>query len=209
MATKKIPVISEETTEKNRIRARNAYRLKQGIPLDIDLIQCGGAHRVKYASKEEAKRGHCEQQKLRYVEKREEILEYHKQYKIDHKEKFLKYQKKYRAERKAKLLSVIVPIVEQETIVEQEIYANKMTRKEYNSYYYLQNKNKMNEQGKKNYIRKKVILDALKIIPETLTISQITNDLDALKLIPETLTISQITNDLDDYMKKYKMSFNI
>jgi len=190
MATKKIPVISEETTEKNRIRARNAYRLKQGIPLDIDLIQCGGAHRVKYASKEEAKRGHCEQQKLRYVEKREEILEYHKQYKIDHKEKFLKYQKKYRAERKAKLLSVIVPIVEQETIVEQEIYANKMTRKEYNSYYYLQNKNKMNEQGKKNYIRKKVILDAL-------------------KLIPETLTISQITNDLDDYMKKYKMSFNI
>jgi hypothetical protein len=135
---KKKQIMSEETKEKNRVRARNAYRQKAGIEIDADLIQRGGAHHVKYGSKEEAKLARSQQQKQ---------------------------------------------------------YACNMTRKEYNKNYYLKNKEKMNEQCKQNYLSKKVG-----------NCSDCPEDSDDK---PQMVTISQITNDLDEYMKKYKMSFNV
>lgn len=63
----------KDEKETNRERARNAYRMKVGIPLDAPLIQRGGAHNVKY---------HTPEQK---AEKQELDREYQR-----------KYQKKYR-----------------------------------------------------------------------------------------------------------------
>lgn len=209
-------IMSEETKEKNRIRARNYYRKAAGISLDNDLMPRGGAHHVKYASKEEAKLAKEEKQKLRNIEKYEEITEYQKKYRAEHKEEFITYRKqKYKLMKEKKN-------EEKDVVVEQSIYASNMTRKEYNKNYYLKNKEKMNEQSKQNYNSKKVgncsdcpeYFDAGKDNCKTCDF-----DLNSYNKPDEsdedeecdcdTLTISQITNDLDEYMKKYKISFNV
>ena len=186
---KKKQILSEETKEKNRVRARNAYRQKAGIEIDADLIQRGGAHHVKYSSKEEAKLAKSQQQKQYRVENKEEIIEYYIKYRAEHKEEFSTYRKqKYQMMKQKKN-------EEKDVVVEQSMYACNMTRKEYNKNYYLKNKEKMNEQCKQNYLSKKVG-----------NCSDCPEDSDDK---PQMVTISQITNDLDEYMKKYKMSFNV
>lgn len=71
--------LSPEEAKKEiaRERARNYYRLKQGIPVEAPLIQRGGAHNVKY---------HTDESKARRAEMDKE---YQKE-----------YQRKYRAEMK-------------------------------------------------------------------------------------------------------------
>jgi hypothetical protein len=65
----------EEKKEKARERARNYYRIKQGIPVDAPLIQRGGAHNVKYHTEaEKAERARLEK-------------EYQKEYQQKYREK--------------------------------------------------------------------------------------------------------------------------
>jgi hypothetical protein len=52
----KEPPCSQEVLDRivrNREKARNHYRIKQGIPLDAPLIQRGGARNIKYHTQEE------------------------------------------------------------------------------------------------------------------------------------------------------------
>jgi hypothetical protein len=73
----KMEIVSEEEEkkEKARERARNYYRLKQGIPIDAPLIQRGGAHNVKYHTEaEKAERARLEK-------------EYQKEYQQKYREK--------------------------------------------------------------------------------------------------------------------------
>jgi hypothetical protein len=73
----KMEIVSdeEEKKEKARERARNYYRLKQGIPVDAPLIQRGGAHNVKYHTEaEKAERARLEK-------------EYQKEYQQKYREK--------------------------------------------------------------------------------------------------------------------------
>ena len=104
--------MSEEQKERNRICARNAYRLKKGIPLDAPITQ-GGARNVKYASKEEALQASREYQKQYsakvdmkgylkkyYAEHKEEAKEYYKKYYAEHKEEANENRAKYYAEHK-------------------------------------------------------------------------------------------------------------
>ena len=65
----------KDEKETNRERARNAYRMKVGIPLDAPLIQRGGAHNVKY---------HTPEQK---AEKQEMDREYQREYQKKYREK--------------------------------------------------------------------------------------------------------------------------
>lgn len=65
----------KDEKETNRERARNAYRMKVGIPLDAPLIQRGGAHNVKY---------HTPEQK---AEKQELDREYQREYQKKYREK--------------------------------------------------------------------------------------------------------------------------
>jgi flagellar biosynthesis/type III secretory pathway protein FliH len=70
-------VVSDEDDkkEKARERARNYYRIKQGIPIDAPLIQRGGAHNVKYHTEaEKAERARLEK-------------EYQKEYQQKYREK--------------------------------------------------------------------------------------------------------------------------
>jgi len=83
----------QDKKDKARERARNYYRLKQGIPIDAPLIQRGGAHNVKY---------HTEAEK---AERAEMEKEYQKE-----------YQKKYR-EKKAKEAEM------RQTIINNSVYA--------------------------------------------------------------------------------------
>jgi len=203
---KKKQILSEATKEKNRIRARNAYRQKAGIQLDAPLIQCGGAHHVKYASIEEANLAKQEKQKLRHEEKYEEIMEYQKKYRAEHKEELSTYYKqRYQMMNQKKN-------EEKDVVVEQSIYASNMIRKEYNKNYYLKNKEKMNEQSKQNYLSKKVgnCSDCKTCDFDLNSYNKPDTDEDEeCDSDTETLTISQITNELDEYMKKYKISFNV
>lgn len=65
----------EDKKDKARERARNYYRLKQGIPVDAPLIQRGGAHNVKYHTEaEKAERAKLEK-------------EYQKEYQQKYREK--------------------------------------------------------------------------------------------------------------------------
>jgi len=66
---------AKDEKETNRERARNAYRMKVGIPLDAPLIQRGGAHNVKY---------HTPEQK---AERQEMDREYQKEYQKKYREK--------------------------------------------------------------------------------------------------------------------------
>lgn len=68
-------VAAKDEKETNRERARNAYRMKVGIPLDAPLIQRGGAHNVKY---------HTPEQK---AEKQEMDREYQREYQKKYREK--------------------------------------------------------------------------------------------------------------------------
>jgi hypothetical protein len=83
--------LSPEETKKEiaRERARNYYRLKQGIPIEAPLIQRGGAHNVKYRT-DEAKARRAEMDK-----------EYQKE-----------YQRKYRAEMKKIIINDSVYVME-------------------------------------------------------------------------------------------------
>lgn len=83
----------KDKKDKARERARNYYRIKQGIPIDAPLIQRGGAHNVKY---------HTEAEK---AERAEMEKEYQKE-----------YQKKYR-EKKAKEEEM------RQTIIKNSVYA--------------------------------------------------------------------------------------
>lgn len=77
IAVQKMEIVSdeEEKKEKARERARNYYRLKQGIPVDAPLIQRGGAHNVKYHTEaEKAERAKLEK-------------EYQKEYQQKYREK--------------------------------------------------------------------------------------------------------------------------
>ena len=65
----------KDEKETNKERARNAYRMKVGIPLDAPLIQRGGAHNVKY---------HTPEQK---AEKQEIDREYQREYQKKYREK--------------------------------------------------------------------------------------------------------------------------
>ena len=78
--------ISDGQIETNRIKARNAYRLKKGIPLDAPDTR-GGAHNVKYASKKEALKIHREQLKKYRAEHREHKKEYNARYYAEKKQK--------------------------------------------------------------------------------------------------------------------------
>jgi predicted GIY-YIG superfamily endonuclease len=80
----------------NRERARNAYRIKHGIPLDAPLIQRGGARNVKY---------HTEEQK---AERRIMDREYQRE-----------YQKKYRS---IKLHEREIMEIVEKTIIESPTY---------------------------------------------------------------------------------------
>lgn len=62
----------KDTEAANRERARNAYRIKKGIPLDAPLIQRGGARNVKYHTQE--------QKEERQTMDREYQREYQKKY---------------------------------------------------------------------------------------------------------------------------------
>ena len=77
IAVQKMEIVSdeEEKKEKARERARNYYRLKQGIPVDAPLIQRGGAHNVKY---------HTEAEK---AERTKMEKEYQKEYQQKYREK--------------------------------------------------------------------------------------------------------------------------
>lgn len=84
----KMEIVSdeEEKKEKARERARNYYRIKQGIPVDAPLIQRGGAHNVKYHTDEEkAKRAEMEK-------------EYQKEYQQKYREKKAKELKEAKKE---------------------------------------------------------------------------------------------------------------
>lgn len=70
-----IAAAKKDEKETNRERARNAYRMKVGIPLDAPLIQRGGAHNVKY---------HTPEQK---AERQEMDREYQKEYQKKYREK--------------------------------------------------------------------------------------------------------------------------
>ena len=70
-----IAAAKKNEKETNRERARNAYRMKVGIPLDAPLIQRGGAHNVKY---------HTPEQK---AEKQELDREYQREYQKKYREK--------------------------------------------------------------------------------------------------------------------------
>lgn len=75
--SQKMEIVSdeEEKKEKARERARNYYRIKQGIPIDAPLIQRGGAHNVKYHTEaEKAERAKLEK-------------EYQKEYQQKYREK--------------------------------------------------------------------------------------------------------------------------
>ena len=198
-------VMTEQTKEKNRVRARNAYRLKAGIPLDADLCDRGGAHHVKYSSKEEARLAKNKKQRERKLEniKAENTggykgmtrKEYNKMYYLKNKEK-----------RTANM-----------------------------RIYYEQNKEKIGncsdcpgyfEAGKDNCKTCDFDLNAYNKSAEEYCCccrnpdegldggckcdchTEIDTDEDE-ECDCDTLTISQITNDLDEYMKKYKMSFNV
>ena len=57
----KEPPSSQEVLDRiqrNREKARNHYRIKQGIPLDAPLIQRGGARNIKYHTPEEKAQRH-------------------------------------------------------------------------------------------------------------------------------------------------------
>ena len=75
--SQKMEIVSDEEDkkEKARERARNYYRIKQGIPIDAPLIQRGGAHNVKYHTEaEKAERARLEK-------------EYQKEYQQKYREK--------------------------------------------------------------------------------------------------------------------------
>lgn len=77
IAVQKMEIVSaeEDKKDKARERARNYYRLKQGIPVDAPLIQRGGAHNVKYHTEaEKAERAKLEK-------------EYQKEYQQKYREK--------------------------------------------------------------------------------------------------------------------------
>ena len=70
-----LPIVltaEQERLERNRERARNAYRQRQGIPFDAPLIQRGGARNVKYHT--------AEQKEQRHQLDREYQKEYQKRY---------------------------------------------------------------------------------------------------------------------------------
>jgi hypothetical protein len=69
----KMDVVSDEDDkkEKARERARNYYRIKQGIPVDAPLIQRGGAHNVKYHTEaEKAERAKLEKEYQKEYQKK-------------------------------------------------------------------------------------------------------------------------------------------
>jgi hypothetical protein len=85
--SQKMDIVSDEETkkEKARERARNYYRIKQGIPVDAPLIQRGGAHNVKY---------HTEAEKA-------ERAEFEKKYQKEYQQKYR--EKKAREAKEAKV----------------------------------------------------------------------------------------------------------
>jgi hypothetical protein len=86
--SQKMDVVSDEDDkkEKARERARNYYRIKQGIPTDAPLIQRGGAHNVKYHTEaEKAERARLEK-------------EYQKEYQQKYREKKAKELKEAKEE---------------------------------------------------------------------------------------------------------------
>lgn len=78
-----------DTEAANRERARNAYRIKKGIPLDAPLIQRGGARNIKYHTQEQKE----ERQTMERIYQRE-------------------YQKKYR-EKKLQEKNMMMEIVDE------------------------------------------------------------------------------------------------
>ncbi len=62
----------------NRERARNAYRIKHGIPLDAPLIQRGGARNVKYHTEEQkAERRDMDRKYQREYQKKYRLMKMH------------------------------------------------------------------------------------------------------------------------------------
>ena len=167
--------LSETTKEQNRIRARNAYRLKHGIPLDADLCERGGAHHVKYLTDEQRRIARKEQQKIYNARVTPEQRQAHNaKYYAEHREEQKEYNAKYYAEHREKA-------------------------KEYNAKYYAEKKQKEIGLTQKQIDR----IERIRASRKTILLIEDDDEL------PVSLTISQITNDLDEYIKKYKISFNI
>ena len=86
---------NEEMTAEERKRkyARDRYRIANGIPLDKEVTR-GGAHNVKYSSKEEAHQAKLEYDREWYKSHRDSMRLEQKEWRLTHPEKMEEYNEK-------------------------------------------------------------------------------------------------------------------